>query len=393
MKKAILILIFLLVFIGCSKSISDAEEYKVIENDYFQDIEDFYSDSAMENEQKNSIDFIVQLFFDLDKYFQRGYVNEYLMQRIWEMFLEDSDLFWEAVNENGRYGRNAVVYVSLSGAFPLVTNAEWLIMMPYVLLENTPTVEYTLQLLGDIYNLPSYNTFPFQISRILHIFESNKVIFLEAINALDPEVFAFPNWGFYLIWDLAYQMASMQRIQVAPSMAQIEVDCSSSGNINVFLETLHEIKEEILYRFTEILWEERTLDYIRDRMRPSEWVEDFCWNTPWIISSVISNLIGEFTEGVLFHISKPRSVFFPMWRNDISVLPIPSCPIWFMSLLNETVREVVMVDLISFIMELRDSNFVMYQKAMEMLTNPSSVFDPATRETFEMVNSIIVAQR
>jgi len=388
MKRILLLLFFMICVSACSKS-----SYETIHAPF----DDLCLTANNDNNYLNKTNDILQIIHEINhQLYNMNAPDIYLFEKAWLAFLEDREAFLYAIEVNKRYGRNVVIYVS---TLNFVYDAAWLRKMPYMLLEDNPTIEYVVDLFNDFYHLRSgANIDAFGLglclytSRLLHVLEHNPAVFFEAIRVdtiNDADV---------LIYNIAYHIASTRlTTSMLPmiygrwtEVLKYAESLGFDGNAKWFFQELNSSIDTIVDAIAFDVWDELSVYYIRERIHPySEWVDNFCWEMPWILSSAVSNSIAQFTESFYWRISQPRILSFPLWRNDIDMLPVPSCPIWFMSMLGDAAREVALFDFAYFILELRDSDVDMYKKIMSLVTNPASVFDQRTNETFELVNELL----
>ena len=356
---------------------------------------------------------IIQLFHAMDAYI-REYTGSSIIsspdfqsysEKIRHLFDENMDLFLEAVDMSGRYGRQAIVASNLRAwgyRFFLLRDA---------LLEDDPSFEYILAVFDETHHLSSVGFMPWDGwgSSLFHLFTRNVEDFLEAMSTY---------FGKCLEQNLEWGMARYIGSQIALakdsdhptffnewySLLEYAADLDLSDGAMLILDAIHDRTNEDLWfhQFWRNAATEELENYKRyghppsnqahqHRLRPAPgWVEDFDWWEVYMLGGINDQIIHNGTRYVAT-LSVERLLIFNFWRwsDDEYISWMPSCPIWVMSSVHDGIREIMMIDLINHVFELRDGGHEKYQYVIGLLTDPTSVFDPRTQETFEMVNRLL----
>jgi len=333
-------------------------------------------------------------------------------ERIQQALIDDVNLFIDAIMDDVRIGRKAVLMAQFFIGNETINNEvheNWFKIWD-VLLENHPTAEYVENILNDQVHMWSIGVdhggfgsenLLFQ-SRMWHVFYVDVVSYLEGLGKVEAQE---PG-----AWIVAY---AIQSITTQIALARdTDHPFFYERWMGLIMDaknlTLSENAAQILTRLyeettqpTNLLWFTQRDDiqaYEHDmHKRTREWVQplgdawvDDHWDF-WLVGGVI-----EFTRNHLefrfrYYIAEPRILLFPFWRwlDTENVYWIPDCPIWVISLLREPLRDQVIDDLLGHLVYLRDGGYGVYVDILNMLTDESRVFDATTQDTFDRVNRMI----
>ena len=150
---------------------------------------------------------------------------------------------------------------------------------------------------------------------------------------------------------------------------------------------------------------DRFYGFRRDGVHPEwrpEWTYYHAWERYGFAGGATSWHLMHWVQtfSVSMH-SDTRILHFPFWRwiNVDTAGYYPLCPIWFLTLMSNNLfrdnnpdlvlRDILIIELVEHVAELRGRGFDMYRDIVAMLTDSNSVFDPYTRDTFNKVQFVL----
>jgi len=330
------------------------------------------------------------------------------------VFNDNHTCFMGAVSLSGRNGRLAVIRTTdiLHHSFipfdqDVYICIDWLSMIQISLMEDTPTIEYILQLFHDSFHfgheqMPSYFLFK---SRIWHSFISDIYAFLEASSLYNNYWNMQYNELHWLIRDISNNIATAMisgHTMFYNNWMRILNDVNTyniSYGANHILESLYINIHEILYSHQySLLWFESEYSaYIsyemqshRQILRPHAWTEYFDWISQMTNNSLITSSVEHLNLRLSYFITCPWFLFFPLAPDNAFNWVVPHCPIWQLSSVNNHVRYFLIHYLINHIIELQNHGYIIYIDIVNTLTDHSRIFDPRTNETSKIIMDLLV---
>jgi len=208
--------------------------------------------------------------------------------------------------------------------------------------------------------------------------------------------FLFDDWFFLLEYVLMQDISDGARRLVLSTIEYIHINTPFYGSVGGiptrdFVFT-HLNRQDI--RSGSLAGGFWTTPY-QDRAPSERWGEYIHWYRVASIGGTHFSALNHWHSSLSIPINNVQILIFPFWRwlNIDTPGFYPICPIWFITLMghnlihadNPTLRDVLIVKLVSHIAEIRDRGFYMYRDIVAMLTDVNSVFDSYTYSTFEVV--------
>jgi len=419
-------MVITLMFSGCS----DYNVYNAYGN--FNRI---YELDEIPNDE-NKTDYIIQLFYDFNYYSRNSNYPKMVdwrwfpiyeqptfvsyVERLRNAFMYCPNTFAEAALLSPRNGRQSIILAGFYDNFYIhyrpYMYSEWLEMLQLVMLEENPTYEYINGFLNDRLHyltvlrigLDTRWRCNLHESRLMNAFIRNTVDFLEALNKADESILV--NAMVSIKNTIVSSMMHPFLFQEFDNILKYAEAADLNEGASILLTNLREAVDRAYLGNKTMPYRQMRFEQAMDHpiylytnmelqrsLKPSpHLLMSFEDNYAWVQLRRFGGIVGNVIHGVelqfryyLLPELRILSFNFWEWHGEFDIYWVPGCPIWQMAVVTDSTRSVSIVTLIEHLIEMRERG-ADYEWIVDMLSDYSRIFDSRTRDTFEMVNTLLL---